>query len=140
MNYQQQELANITTLEYLSPQKQNQEKTGQKSINVNKKRDGDYWEYYVSLEAWKRGAEVFRNLGSSGRVDLILLKDGETLLCDVKQKAQYRIHNHPPDYDYHQTGLSKVENDVYMICIHPVSLEISWNTKRVPFGWEDFWK
>ena len=24
-------------------------------------------EYYVSLEAWKRGAEVFRNLGSSGK-------------------------------------------------------------------------
>ncbi len=116
------------------------EKTGPKSINVNNKRDGDYWEYYVSLEAWKRGAEVFRNLGSSGKVDLILLKDGETLLCDVKQNGRYRIYNNPPDYDYHQTGLSTVEKNVYMICIHPISLKISWNTKRVPLGWEDFWK
>ena len=137
---QQLELENTTTCEYLSQQKPNLEKTGQKSINVNKKRDGDYWEYYVSLEAWKRGAEVFRNLGSSGKVDLILLKDGETLLCDVKQKAQYRIHNTRPNHDYHQSGLSTVAEDVYMICVHPVSLEITWNTKRVPLGWEDFWK
>ena len=140
MNYQQQELASITTLEYQSPPNQNQVRTGPKSINVNKTRDGDYWEYYVSLEAWKRGAEVFRNLGSSGKVDLILLRNGETLLCDVKQNAQYRIYNSPPDYGYHQTGLSKVENNVYMVCVHPVTLKIHWNTKRVPKGWEDFWK
>jgi hypothetical protein len=130
----------ITKCEYQSQQNQNQEKIGQKSINVNNKRDGDYWEYYVSLEAWKRGAEVFRNLGSSGKVDMILLKDGDLIPCDVKQNGRYRIYNSPPDYDYHQTGLSSVEKNVYMICIHPISLKISWNTKRVPLGWEDFWK
>ena len=137
---QQLELGNTTKCEYQSQQNPSLEKIGPKSINVNNKRDGDYWEYYVSLEAWKRGAEVFRNLGSSGKVDLILLKDGETLLCDVKQNGRYRIYNNPPDYDYHQTGLSSVEKNVYMICIHPISLKISWNTKRVPLGWEDFWK
>ena len=137
---QQLELGNTIKCEYQSQQNPSLEKTGPKSINVNNKRDGDYWEYYVSLEAWKRGAEVFRNLGSSGKVDLILLKDGETLLCDVKQNGRYRIYNNPPDYDYHQTGLSSVEKNVYMICIHPISLKISWNTKRVPIGWEDFWK
>ena len=137
---QQLDLVSTTKCEYQSQQNLSLEQTGLKSINVNTTRDGDYWEYYVSLEAWKRGAEVFRNLGSSGKVDLILLKDGETLLCDVKQKAQYRIYNHPPDYDYHQTGLSKVEKDVYMICVHPISQGISWNSKRVPLGWEDFWK
>ena len=140
MNTQQLELASTINLEYLSQQKQNQEKIGPKSINVNPSRDGDYWEYYVSLEAWKRGAEVFRNLGSSGKVDLVLLKDGETLLCDVKQNAQYRTHAPTPDYDYYQTGLSKVQDNVYMICVHPISLTINWNTKRVPAGWEDFWK
>ena len=121
-------------------QRQNQETTGQKYINKNVVRDGDFWEYYVGLEAWKRDAEVFKNLGKSGSVDLVLVKDGETLLCDVKQKAQFR-QNHPkPDYNWYQTGLSKVPDNVYMICVHPISLDIAWNTKRIPKGWEDFWK
>ena len=140
LNIQQLELENITTLESQLQQRQNQETTGQKYIKKNVARDGDFWEYYVGLEAWKRDAEVFKNLGKSGEVDLVLVKDGETLLCDVKQKAQYRIYNSPPNYDYFQTGLNTVPDDVYMICVHPISLDIAWNTKRIPKGWEDFWK
>ena len=121
-------------------QKQSQELTGQKYIKKNRARDGDFWEYYVGLEAWKRDAEVFRNLGKSGSIDLILVRDGETLLCDVKQNSQQRIHNTKPDYDWYQLGISTIPDDVYMICVHPVSLEISWHTKRIPKGWEDFWK
>ena len=140
LNTQQLELESITTSEYQLQQRQNQETTGQKYINKNVVRDGDFWEYYVGLEAWKRDAEVFKNLGKSGSVDLVLVKDGETLLCDVKQKAQFR-QNHPkPDYNWYQTGLSKVPDNVYMICVHPISLDIAWNTKRIPKGWEDFWK
>ena len=121
-------------------QKQSQELTGQKYIKKNKSRDGDFWEYYVGLEAWKRDAEVFRNLGKSGSIDLILVRDGETLLCDVKQNSQQRIHNTKPDYDWYQFSISTIPDDVYMICVHPVSLKISWHTKRIPKGWEDFWK
>jgi len=121
-------------------QRQNQETTGQKYIKKNVARDGDFWEYYVGLEAWKRDAEVFKNLGKSGAVDLVLVKNGEILLCDVKQKAQFRQKQPTPDYNWYQTGLSKVPDNVYMICVHPISLDIAWNTKRIPKGWEDFWK
>ena len=130
---------NTTTLEYQSKQKQKAEKTGQKFIKKNKSRDGDFWEYYVGLEAWKRDAEVFRNLGKTGDADLVLVKDSDVLLCDVKQNTQTRIHNTRPSYDYYQTAISTVPEHVYMICVHPVSLRISWNTNRVPNGWEDFW-
>ena len=82
---------------------------------------------------------MFRNLGKSGEADLVLVKDGAMLLCDVKQNTQSRIYNSKPDWDYHQNGLSKVADHVYMICVHPVTLNIAWNTKRIPKGWEDFW-
>ena len=140
LNTQQLELESITTLESQLQQKQSQDLIGQKYIKKNVARDGDFWEYYVGLEAWKRDAEVFKNLGKSGDVDLVLVKDGETLLCDVKQNAQQRIHNTRPDYGWYPQSLKAIADHVYMICVHPVSLHIAWHTNRIPKGWEDFWK
>ena len=139
LNTQQLELESITTLESQLQQKQSQDLTGQKYIKKNSARDGDFWEYYVGLEAWKRDAEVFKNLGKSGDVDLILVKDGETLLCDVKQNAQQRLtaSNDPGWYPY---AITQIPPHVTMICVHPITLEISWHKKRVPQGWEDFWQ
>jgi hypothetical protein len=120
-------------------QRQSLAATGQKFINKNTARDGDFWEYYVGLEAWKRDVEVFKNLGKSGDVDLILVKDGETLLCDVKQNAQQRMSS-SNDPGWYQFAIARIASHVTMICVHPITLEISWHKKRIPKGWEDFWK
>ena len=115
-------------------QRQKQEKIGQKSIKVNTSRDGDFWEHLVALEAWKRNAEVFRNQGRTGDIDLILYKNGETLLCDVKQKTC------DGKSGWYQRQIGLVPDHVYMICVHPITFEISWNSNRIPEGWESFWK
>ena len=133
-------LESITDLDVPLQQNQSQETTGQKCINVNIQRDGDYAEYYVVLEAWIRGAEVFKNVGKTGNIDLVLKINDRILLCDVKSKGQQRIHNSKPDFDYYQISLTTIPEDVYMICFHPITREISWNTNRIPEGLEDFWK
>ena len=51
---------------------------------MDSNRAGDIAEYAVIVWAWKQGYEVFPNAGCTGDVDLILLKDGITILVDVK--------------------------------------------------------
>ena len=134
MNYQQQELANITTLEYLSPPKQNQEKTGQKSIkNLSTNRQGDAAELIVVVEAWKRGAEVFRNVGCTGKIDLVLRKpDGALLAVDVKSICR------------NGNGQFTASSNVYratevVVLVHPYTEKVRWVRGKAPLGWEDFW-
>ena len=119
-------------------QKLNQVKTGQKYIDINRNRDGDFWEYYVSLQAWRRGAEVFPNLGKTGEIDLILYKEGTSLPCNVKQNAQQRSHY--GDFGWYQYSLANIPSHIIMVCIHPVTLDISWHKNRIPKDWEDFWQ
>ena len=144
MNTQQPVLGNITNSGPQSQQSRSQEIIGQKSININKARDGDYAEYWVSLEAWKRGAEVFKNVGKSGPIDLVLQINGRLLPCDVKSNTQTRQHKPTLDpklrFDYYQTQLDRLPEHVYMICYHPITKKISWHTNRVPEGLENFWK
>ena len=121
-------------------QNQSQETIGQKCINVNKQRDGDYAENFVALAVWERGAEVFKNYGKTGKVDLVLQIGDRILLCDVKSNGQFRRYNSNPNYDYFQHSLTTIPEDVYMICFHPITKKIAWNTNRIPEGLENFWE
>jgi hypothetical protein len=47
-------------------------------------RKGDVAEYYAVTWLWDNGYEVFVNAGCSGPIDMIAIKDKETLLIDVK--------------------------------------------------------
>ena len=51
---------------------------------VEKKHRGGYSELIASAWLLEQGFEVFRNLCDRGPVDLIVLKDGQTQLIDVK--------------------------------------------------------
>ena len=138
-------LESITDLDVPLQQNQSQEKIGQKCINVNKSRDGDFAEHWVALAVWERGAEVFMNLGKSGDIDLVLQIGDRILPCDVKSNVQSRIYNKTEsnpngDFGYYQISLTTIPEEVYMICFHPITREISWNTNRIPEGLENFWK
>ena len=137
---QQLMLESITDLDVLSQQNQSQETIGQKCINVNKSRDGDYAEHWVALAVWERGGEVFMNLGKSGDIDIVLQIGDRILPCDVKSNGQFRIHNSKPSFDYYQNSLTTIPEDVYMICFHPITKKIAWNTNRIPEGLENFWE
>jgi Holliday junction resolvase-like predicted endonuclease len=47
-------------------------------------RLGDLAEFYAVTWLWDQGYEVFLNPGSSGVIDMVAWKDGETTFIDVK--------------------------------------------------------
>ena len=61
-----------------------------KELNMNyikpndSSRKGDLAEYYAVTWLWDNGYEVFRNTGCTGPIDMIAMKDGETIFVDVK--------------------------------------------------------
>ena len=71
--------------------------TKQQELNMNyikpndSSRKGDLAEYYAVTWLWDNGYEVFRNTGCTGPIDMIAMKDGETIFIDVKT-AQPQQH------------------------------------------------
>ena len=60
-------------------------------ISESPSRKGDIAEFYAVTWLWDNGYEVFLNAGSSGPIDLIAFKEGETKLIDVKSgRVDYR--------------------------------------------------
>jgi hypothetical protein len=94
-------------------------------------RKGDYWELYVTINAWERGAEVYRNLGCSGSVDLVISYQDHLLRCDVKAMTMRRKY-YPPQ-------IGSVAKGVHMIAVHPVTKDICWHPRTIPPGLESFW-
>ena len=131
----QHRLGSTTTSDAPSQQNQPLDLLGQTRTDANRK--GTYWENYVKLKAWERGAEVYENACCTGKVDIILEMNGELLPCDVKAKVE-RSKQYPGRY--YQDTLNCIPEDVYMICVDPSTKQINWHTKRIPAGWEDFWK
>ena len=136
-NVQLQLLENTTNLELESTPKVKPETTGPKCTDPNRK--GDYWEYLVGLAVWDRHQEVFRNLGQSGSVDLVLRVDGEYHPIDVKvDKWSY-------DRGVWRAGGQPQEN-VWLVCVNPETRKVRWPQKHggskepvCPPGLENFW-
>ena len=56
-----------------------------KNEDLTLKRKGDLAEHYAIVWLWKQGYEVFRNCGSTGKVDMVAVDpSGEVILIDVK--------------------------------------------------------
>ena len=132
---QQLELENTTTCEFQSQQKHNLEKTGQKYIkNLQNSRQGDAAELIAVLAAWKRGAEVFRNVGCTGKTDIVLQKpDGSLLAVDVKSATV----NGQGGFGANSNMTKATET---VVLVHPYTEEVRWIKGKEPLGWEGFWK
>jgi len=67
---------------------------------MEKNRLGDLSEIKAVAWLWKEGYEVFRNMGCTGKVDLIATKDGIIKLIDVKTLPRkngnicFRVNDH----------------------------------------------
>ena len=123
---------NTTILESQSQPPQQSVIRGQKRTDSN--RIGDYYETYVQLKAWERGAEVFKNAGATGSVDMIILWEGKTLKCDVKSMDYNKV-----DKKYKHRRPSHCTEGVQLISVHPQTKQISFPPNRTPAGWENFW-
>ena len=90
---QQLQLENTMDSDVQSQQKQSQESTGQwftnnfKIYNLEKNVLGDLCEYFVAIEAAKRGAKVYRNVCKTGYADLVLEINNKFIPVDVKAKT-----------------------------------------------------
>ena len=112
-------------------QKLKSETTGQKSTDSN--RVGDIAEHYVIVEALKRGAEVYKNVGCTGKTDLVIEYNGFVEKCDVKTLGQGAPGS--PKTWIRSTGKSVSTP----IGVNPDTWEIKWHPKRTPEGLESFW-
>ena len=131
-------------LEYQSQRIQKPDTLGPKCTNSNK---GDFWEYHVCLEAKLRNAEVFKNLFTNSKTDIVLKINGQYVSIDVKCKkwcytsGTFKAH--------HGENLGE---GVYGVAVDPSNKKVCWYLKpgqnhsskrfdkyQCPPGLEDFW-
>ena len=110
-------------------QKQSLDTLGQKRTDTS--RFGDIAEYVVITEALKRGAEVFKNVGCTGKTDIVLYFNDLTLHVDVKIE---KLHS---SGTYGSYGKGKAE--VPRVLVNPKTWQARWVKGKEPKGWETFW-
>lgn len=91
-------------------------------------------EQYVSLEALKRGAEVFTNISCVGETDLVLIHNGIVAQCDVKTMKW-----DPVSQLWKSNHQHKPPEDVYYVMVNPETYQIRWLRNKKPAGLENFW-
>jgi len=123
-------LENTTTSESQSQQKLRKEKPG--LILIDKSRLGDIAEYVVITEALKRGAEVFKNVGCTGKTDIVLCLDTATIHVDVKVEEWDSRSG-----TFYSPGISKATKP--RVLVNPETWQARWVKGKSPKGWETFW-
>lgn len=106
---------------------------------INPSRLGDLSEQWVYLLAAWKGCEVFPNVNSTGKVDIILKHPELGLLeIDVKTSTWNKQLNR-----WRREGSHVKEEGVWPVEVTPegdiANWKVSWGYNRVPPGWENFW-
>jgi hypothetical protein len=95
-------------------------------------RLGDIAEHVVITEALKRGAEVFKNVGCTGKIDLVLYYQGKALPIDVKTELwDPRVNR------YYSPGIRRATKT--RVLVNPETWKVRWPYGKAPEGWEMFW-
>ena len=128
------------------------EPTGLLVTDLSDNRKGDIAEIFVSNLALIKGAEVFRNAGCDGAIDMVLLIEGRFVPIDVKL-----AHRRKTCHRTWKPAKVNPNKSIYMVLvcpIHPLDMsqwEVRWhNTAKgchavkkqilhCPPGLEDFW-
>ena len=87
----------------------------------------------VIMEAWERGVEVFRNVGCTGKMDLVFARNtGDLLSVDVglAQRNGQGVLGASGKF-YAKTATP--------VLVNPVTKVIRWVRGKEPAGWENFW-
>jgi hypothetical protein len=100
-------------------------------------RLGDIAEQWVALIAAWKGAEVFRNTGCTGKIDMILSINQVCYPIDVKLARQSQGSRHWHGNTY------KVEHPIVPVLVVPdgdiCDWKIKWIRNRYPEELEHFW-
>ena len=100
-------------------------------ILTDTNRLGDIAEYVVITEALKRGAEVFKNVGCTGKTDIVFSFNNLTLHVDVK------VEKYHSSGTYGSNGRCRAE--VPRVLVNPKTWQARWVKGKEPKGWETFW-
>ena len=123
-------LENFTVSGSQSQQKQQQECPGLKLTDPS--RLGDIAEYVVVTEALKRGADVYKNVGCTGKTDIVIAIEGLTLHIDVKVEEWSATAGR-----YHSRGVCGATKD--RVLVNPSTWKVRWPKGKAPDGWQSFW-
>jgi hypothetical protein len=99
---------------------------------TDKNRLGDIAEYVVVTEALKRGADVFKNVGCTGKTDIVLSFNSSILHVDVKVEEWDKRSK-----TFYSPGLSKATQP--RVLVNPDTWDVRWVKGKAPQGWETFW-
>lgn len=134
-----------------STQRHNTGQAGLIVTDLSDNRKGDIAEIFVTNLALVKGAEVFRNAGCDGSIDLVLLVNGQFIPIDVKLAHKRK------DRKTWKASTVNQDKSIYMVVVypyHPLDMsqwEVSWQNTRIgckasdnpkfrcPEGLEDFW-
>ena len=83
-------------------------------------RKGDIAELIAVTWLLEQGYEVFRNVGCTGKIDLVAVKDGEIRLIDVKTVI-YRM-----DHGELTPGANKAKKGVERLLVDIPTHKVSW--------------
>ena len=128
--FQQYTLESIITADCQSKQKQQSDCPGLKLTDSS--RLGDIAEYVVITESLKRGAEVYKNVGCTGKTDVVIDLNGNSLHIDVKVE-EWDVRSN----SYYSPGISGAIKDRALV--NPSTWQVRWPKGKAPKGWESFW-
>jgi hypothetical protein len=86
----------------------------------------------VIAEALKRGAEVFKNVGCTGKTDIVLAVMDKVIHIDVKTEEW-----DPRSNRFYSPGLSGATKKRALV--NPDTWRVRWPVGKAPSGWETFW-
>lgn len=107
-------------------------------------RKGDISEGYVVCLAQVKGAEVFKNVGCTGKIDTVLLVEGRFIPIDVKT-ASWGSNGVDAGMKWHSSDAYKVPKSIYPVLVIPKTgtdisgWECRWINTRIPDGLTSFW-
>lgn len=108
---------------------------------INNKRLGDLGEQWVYLLAAWKGCEVFPNINSTGKTDIIL-KHPERGMIEIDVKVASWSMSRGNGW-WNASNASKVQAPVYAVVVEPrgdiAGWSVRWRKDHEPPGWEDFW-
>ena len=99
---------------------------------TDKSRLGDIAEHVVITEALKRGADVFKNVGCTGKTDIVLSLGHNTLHVDVKMEEWDKRSK-----TFYSPGQAKAAKP--RVLVNPETWDVRWVKGKAPEGWETFW-
>ena len=108
-------------------------------IAIDPNRLGDLAERWVTLLASWKGAEVFENIGCSGKTDLIVVqKSLGPIQIDVKCSTWREDRQ-----SWDPKNTHTVEAPIWPVIVEPdgdvADWRVRWVRNRCPQGWENFW-